>query len=88
MDGRDLSCGAVGGVTTVKNPISLARLVMTKTRHVLLAGAGAEEFATEMKVPRVKQEYFSTDRKRKSLERPKSELALEITHKTLIKEDL
>ncbi|MBA61929.1 MAG: beta-aspartyl-peptidase, partial [Planctomycetaceae bacterium] len=36
MDGRTRACGAVGGVTTVKNPISLARRVMTETRHVLL----------------------------------------------------
>ena len=35
MDGKTKACGAVAGVTTVKNPITLARLVMTKTRHVL-----------------------------------------------------
>ena len=40
MDGRDRSAGAVGGVTTVKNPITLARRVMTNTTHVLLATAG------------------------------------------------
>src|SRR5690606_25289683 len=45
MDGRDRSTGAVGGVTTVKNPISLARRVMTDTRHVLLVSAGADRFA-------------------------------------------
>ena len=36
MDGRTKQCGAVAGVTTVKNPILLARRVMTETRHVLL----------------------------------------------------
>jgi beta-aspartyl-peptidase (threonine type) len=46
MDGSTLQCGAVAGVRTVKNPISLARLVMEKTRHVLLMGDGAEQFAT------------------------------------------
>ncbi len=66
MDGRTKACGAVAGVTTVKNPISLARLVMTKTRHVLLAADGAERFATEMKVDREKQGYFSTERQRRS----------------------
>jgi beta-aspartyl-peptidase (threonine type) len=60
MDGRTLACGAVAGVRTVKNPVSLARLVMTKTRHVLLAGDGAEEFATAMKVERVPNSYFDT----------------------------
>ena len=36
MDGKTLSCGAVAGVKRVKNPIALARRVMTDTRHVLL----------------------------------------------------
>ena len=60
MDGITKQCGAVAGVKTVKNPISLARLVMLNTRHVLLAGEGAEQFATEMKVDRVENKYFST----------------------------
>jgi len=64
MDGRDRSCGAVGGVTTVKNPISLARLVMTRTPHVLLVGPGAEQFATAMNVARVDPDYFGTDEQR------------------------
>ena len=62
MDGRDRSCGAVAGVSTVKNPVSLARLVMTKTPHVLLAADGAEQFAGEMGVPRVETKYFDTER--------------------------
>jgi len=61
MDGRNKACGAVAGVTTVKNPISLARLVMTNTRHVLLMGPGAEKFADETKVDRVDPKYFDTD---------------------------
>lgn len=69
MDGRTLDGGAVAGVTTVKNPISLARRVMDKTRHVLLAGPGAEQFATEQKVDRVKNTHFSTERRRASWDR-------------------
>jgi len=61
MDGRDLSAGAVASVTNVKNPISLARLVMERTPHVLLVGPGAEAFAAEMGVVRVPQEYFDTE---------------------------
>lgn len=61
MDGRNKACGAVAAVTTVKNPISLARLVMTNTRHVLLMSAGAEKFADEMQVERVDNQYFDTD---------------------------
>jgi len=73
MDGRDLSCGAVAGVRTVKNPISLARLVMERTRHVLLAADGAEKFADEMKVDRVPNSYFDTEKRRRSLEEWKQE---------------
>lgn len=68
MDGATLACGAVAGVRTVKNPISLARLVMTKTRHVLLMGDGAEQFATSVGVDRVPNTYFDTERRRKVLE--------------------
>lgn len=68
MDGRTRACGAVGGVSTVKNPISLARLVMTETRHVLLVTDGAEKFADSFDksrgIVRVPNEYFSTDYQR------------------------
>jgi beta-aspartyl-peptidase (threonine type) len=69
MDGRTLACGAVAGVRTVKNPITLARLVMEKTPHVLLAGEGAEQFAASMGVERVDPSYFDTEKRRKALER-------------------
>ena len=63
MDGRDLSCGSVAGLKTVKNPISLARLVMEKSPHVFMVGTGAEKFADEMKVERVDQKYFFTQKR-------------------------
>ena len=61
MNGSDLNCGAVARVTTVKNPISLARRVMEETAHVLLAGDGAERFADEQAVDRVAADYFYTE---------------------------
>jgi len=76
MDGATHACGAVAGVTTVKNPIRLARLVMERTRHVLLAGAGAESFAdTQSEIERVPNEYFSTSFRKESLERWRSKQA-------------
>lgn len=68
MEGHTLRCGAVAGVRTVKNPVSLARLVMERTRHVLLMGDGAEQFATLVGVERVPNEWFDTERRRKVLE--------------------
>lgn len=47
MDGCGRRCGAVSGLTTVKNPVSLARLVMDRSPHSYLAFDGAEEFARE-----------------------------------------
>ena len=46
MDGASLNVGAIAGVERVKNPIRVARAVLTSP-HVLLVGAGAEEFARE-----------------------------------------
>jgi beta-aspartyl-peptidase (threonine type) len=72
MDGATKQCGAVASVKTVKNPISLARLVMLKTRHVLLAGEGAEQFATEMQIERVENKYFSTPARFEEWQKSKS----------------
>jgi beta-aspartyl-peptidase (threonine type) len=60
MDGRQLRAGAVASVRHVKNPIDLARRVMEKSRHVLLVGAGAEEFALEEQFVLVPNHYFRT----------------------------
>lgn len=68
MDGASMRCGAVAGVRTVKNPVSLARLVMEETPHVLLMGEGAEQFATKMDVERVPNTYFDTELRRRVLE--------------------
>ena len=61
MDGSNLSTGAVTLIKHVKHPISLARLVMEKTRHVLLGGEGAEKFAEKMGIELVPNEYFDTE---------------------------
>ncbi|KAG5033979.1 hypothetical protein AAZX31_04G041200 [Glycine max] len=60
MDGSNRRCGAVSGVTTVKNPISLARLVMENSPHSYLAFNGAEDFARQQGVEIVENEYFIT----------------------------
>jgi beta-aspartyl-peptidase (threonine type) len=60
MDGRQMRAGAVASVRHVRNPIDLARRVMEKSRHVLLVGAGAEEFALEEKFVLVPNHYFRT----------------------------
>ncbi len=80
MDGKSLACGAVAGVKTVKNPITLARLVMERTPHILLAGEGAEAFAEEMGVERVGQDYFHTDRRYEQWQRARQRRTTMLDH--------
>src|SRR6202012_2923157 len=61
MDGGALQAGAVCGVLHVRNPIKLARAVMEHSEHVMLAGAGAEEFALSRGFTLVPQSYFYTE---------------------------
>lgn len=68
MEGRMKKGGAVAGVTVVKNPISAARAVMEKTKHVMLIGRGAEVFAREAGLEIVDPKYFWTEQRWKQLQ--------------------
>ena len=72
MDGRTLKAGAVAELKHIKNPISLARLVMEKSPHLLLVGEGAEKFAQEHGVTLVDQKYFFTQERWDALQRIKA----------------
>lgn len=63
MDGRDRDAGTIAGVTTVKNPIKLARAVMDNSVHVMLQSDGAEEFAKAQGLEIVDQSYFFNERR-------------------------
>ncbi len=69
MEGATLKAGAVCGVTHVKNPVELARAVMEHSDYVLLAGAGAEDFALTRGFELVPRDYFHTDARWRQLER-------------------
>lgn len=75
MDGSTLNAGAITGVTTVKNPISLARKVMTDSKHVFFSADGAETFADQTDVERVDPSYFYTESRYQSLQRALEEEA-------------
>lgn len=64
MCGATLDAGAVAGVTGVRNPVALARLVMERTPHVFLTGAGAERLAREQALPLMELDWFATKRER------------------------
>jgi beta-aspartyl-peptidase (threonine type) len=69
MDGATRDAGAVAGVRLVRNPVRLAREVMTASPHVMLSGAGAEEFARARELEMRPPEYFRVDRRWRQLQR-------------------
>jgi len=70
MEGHSRRAGSVAGVSTVRNPIKLARAVMERSKHVMLAGAGAEQFADSLPdIARVPNTWFDTDIRRQQLEK-------------------
>jgi beta-aspartyl-peptidase (threonine type) len=69
MDGKTLAAGAVAVLKHVKNPISLARLVMEKSGHVMIDGEGAEAFAKENGIELVDQKYFFTQERWDALQK-------------------
>ncbi|MEU9984076.1 isoaspartyl peptidase/L-asparaginase [Streptomyces sp. NPDC050856] len=73
--GADLAAGAVAGVRGVRNPVSAARLVMEKSRHVLLAGEGADDFAARRGLPMVTQDHCWTQKRWDALMKAKGRTA-------------
>jgi beta-aspartyl-peptidase (threonine type) len=72
MDGKTLKAGAVGSLKHIKNPISLARLVMEKSPHLMLDCAGAEAFAKANGIELVNQKYFFTQERWDALQKIKA----------------
>lgn len=73
MFGADLRAGAVAGVRTVASPIKLARAVMEKSDHVMLAGRGAEAFARAHGFAAVDNSVFTTERRLRALRKAKQQ---------------
>ena len=69
MDGATGRAGAAAGLRRVRNPIELARAVMERSRHVMMIGEGAEQFAAEQGLALVEPEYFRTERRWQQLQR-------------------
>ena len=73
MDGSTLKAGAIAGVRTVRNPILLARSVMEKSEHVMMAGRGAEDFAKSIGTTLVDPSYFRTEKRWQQLQKALAE---------------
>jgi beta-aspartyl-peptidase (threonine type) len=84
MDGKTLKAGSVAGIMHVKSPVGLARLVMERTPHVMLIGAGAEAFAKSEGMELVPNAYFDTQAQTEALKKLKEKEAKRPTTKDTV----
>ncbi|XP_045789803.1 isoaspartyl peptidase/L-asparaginase isoform X1 [Trifolium pratense] len=87
MDGKTMKCGAVSGLTTVVNAVSLARLVMENTPHIYLAFDGAEDFARQQGVETVDSSHFITPENIERLNQAKDANRVQIDYTQPIQND-
>lgn len=87
MIGNTREAGTITGVKTIKNPISLARLVMENSKHIMFAGDGAEEYANQFDLERVNQDYFYTEDRYRAWKRALQEENSEEAQSSLMKQD-
>ncbi len=80
MNGETREAGAVAGISKVKSPVSAARAVMEQSPHVMMVGAGAEQFAEEQGLTMVEPAYFYTDQRYQQLQRIRSTEKQELDH--------
>ncbi|WP_448662192.1 isoaspartyl peptidase/L-asparaginase family protein [Sphingomonas sp. CJ20] len=76
MDGSNRDAGAVAAVSTTRHPVAAARAVMAHSPHVLLAGAGADQFAREQGLEQVDNSWFATEERRGQLDKMKANAGL------------
>lgn len=69
MEGKTLKAGAVAGVSRIKNPITAARAVMERSKHVMLISEGAHAFAQELGLEMVDPSYFRTEERWQQLQK-------------------
>jgi L-asparaginase / beta-aspartyl-peptidase len=86
MDGKNLSAGSVCNVRNIKNPVSLARKVMEKTQHVMLSGMGAMEFAKNISMELMPDEYFFSEERFNQWQKRKNETTAHLDHNVSFKE--
>lgn len=84
MDGNTLNTGAIAGVKRIKNPINAARIVMDSTRHVMMAGQGAEDFAKLNGIEFVDDKYFHTEKRYNQLLKAQEREKVVLDHSAMI----
>jgi beta-aspartyl-peptidase (threonine type) len=80
MCGQTLMAGSVAGIDSVKNPVVLARTVMEKSEHVLLAGMQAVDFAKKNGIAIENKEYFDTEFRKNQWQEALAEDRVQLDH--------
>jgi beta-aspartyl-peptidase (threonine type) len=80
MDGKTLKAGAVSGIKNLKHPVLLAKAIMEKSEHVLLANAGAADFARKMNLEFAPDEYFFVQHRYEQFLKAKEEGQIVLDH--------
>jgi beta-aspartyl-peptidase (threonine type) len=83
MEGAERRAGAVSLVRNIKNPISLARMVMERSEHVFMAGEGAMEFARLQKAEMADDLYFFDTYRHQQWQQAQSSGAIQLDHTPL-----
>ncbi|WP_343344505.1 isoaspartyl peptidase/L-asparaginase [Sphingomicrobium sp. XHP0239] len=68
MEGANRRAGAVAGLRSTRAPVTAARRVMEDSPHVLIAKAGADDFAREAGLEQVANSWFVTTERRRQLD--------------------
>ncbi len=69
MEGSELKAGSVASVSGILHPVALAREVLEHSRHVMLAGEGAREFARDRGIPLCDPQELVVERERERFHR-------------------
>jgi isoaspartyl peptidase/L-asparaginase-like protein (Ntn-hydrolase superfamily) len=80
MRGADRGAGSVAGIRRLAHPVSLARAVMERSRHVLLVSDEAEAFAREHGLELAEPGSLVTEERRRQLERARKSARLSLDH--------
>ncbi len=81
MCGKTLGAGAVAGISGIKNPVRLAKLIMLQSEHVMLTGKGAEAFAATLGLETADEAYFYNDFRYQQWQELKGSDTMQLDHK-------
>ncbi len=80
MSGKGLEAGAACGISHVKNPVKLARAIMDHSEHVILCGAGAEQFARTQNLAFEDDAYFYMEQRYQQWQEALKEDKVQLDH--------